>query len=148
MAAERLSREAVIAVAVSALAVAAMAVDHLLGDDPGLEDPPAFLIASVLSLLLAGLLFGFLVPRTKVAPGASERAAARGLACSVLALVTLPLALWLGLPFPLAGAGVALGLLGRAGRRRRLATVSVAVGMAILALATGAYTFLAVDKLV
>lgn len=147
MAAERLSREVVIPVAVAALAVAAMAVDHLLGDDPGLEDPPAFLIASLLSLMLTGLLFGFLVPRTKAAPEAPERAAALGLACSVLAVVMLPLALWLGLPFPLAGAGVALGLFGRAGRRRRLAIASVAVGMAVLVLATGAYTFLAVDKL-
>jgi hypothetical protein len=137
----------VIAVAVAALAVAAMAVDHLLGDDPGLEDPPAFLIASLLSLMLTGLLFGVLVPRTRAAPEAPERAAARGLACSILAVVTLPLALWLGLPFPLAGAGVALGLLGRTGRRRRLAIASVAVGTAVLVLATGAYTYLAVDKL-
>jgi hypothetical protein len=137
----------VIAVAVAALAVAAMAVDHLLGDDPGLEDPPAFLIASLLSLMLTGLLFGVLVPRTRAAPEAPERAAARGLACSILAVVTLPLALWLGLPFPLAGAGVALGLFGRAGRRRHLAIAAVAVGTAVLVLATGAYTYLAVDKL-
>jgi hypothetical protein len=144
---ERLSRETMIAAAIAALAVAAMAVDHLLGDDPGLEDPPAFLIASGLSLLLVALLFGILVPRTKAGPSAPERAATRALACSILAIVALPLSLWLGLPFPLAGAGVALGLVGRAGSRRRLATASAAGGLAVLALATGAYAYVAVDKL-
>jgi hypothetical protein len=39
---QRPSRETLVGVAATALAVAAMAVDHLLGDDPGLEDPPAF----------------------------------------------------------------------------------------------------------
>ena len=46
-----ISRETGIGVAVSALTVGAMAIDHLVGtddepgDDPGLADPPAFLIS-------------------------------------------------------------------------------------------------------
>ena len=35
-----------------ALGIAAMAVDHLLGDDPGLEDPPAFLISAAVILVI------------------------------------------------------------------------------------------------
>jgi hypothetical protein len=30
-----------------------MAVDHLLGDDPGLEDPPTFLISAAIILVIA-----------------------------------------------------------------------------------------------
>jgi hypothetical protein len=39
--------------AVVALGLAAMAVDHLLGDDPGLEDPPMFLISAAVILVIA-----------------------------------------------------------------------------------------------
>jgi hypothetical protein len=53
-----------------ALGVAATAVDHLLGDDPGLEDPPTFLISTAIVLVIAVMLFGWLVPRA----GDSRRA--------------------------------------------------------------------------
>ena len=123
-----------------------MAVDHLLGDDPGLEDPPAFLISSGLSIALAALLFGFVVPRTK-ARSTLEQAAVRGFACSALALVALPLLLWLGVPFVLAGAGIALGTMSRHGRRNRLAAGAIVLGAAVVLLGAVAYAYLAVDKL-
>ena len=58
--------------------------------------------------------------------------------CSLLAVPLLAL-LFLGLPFPLAGAGIALGLLGREGTRRRIATAAVAIGALVIALGAGAY---------
>jgi hypothetical protein len=137
------SREAGIGIAVSVLAVAAMAVDHLLGNDPGLEDPPAFLIASALSLALALLLFGRLVPRTKDDP---RRAATYGLAFSVVAAVGIFALLWLGLPFVLAGTGIALGLAGRAGPRRGRAAAAIVLGAAVLLFATGYYVADAVSS--
>ena len=121
----RISREAGIGVAVSALAVGAMAIDHLIGtdeepgDDPGLADPAAFLISVALSRALAAFLFGRVVRRA--ARDDADRAATKAIACSLLAIPAMAL-LFLGLPFPLAGAGVALGLLGREGTRRRIAT--------------------------
>ena len=116
----RVSRETGIGVAVSALAGGAMAIDHLVGtetepgDDPALEDPPAFLLSSGLSLALAALLFGVVVRRG--ARDDPDRAARKAIACSLLAVPAIPL-LFLGLPFPLAGAGIALGLVGRQGTR-------------------------------
>jgi hypothetical protein len=47
---------------------------------------------------------------------------------SVLALAGI----WLGLPFPLAGAGLSLGLLGRTGGQRRLATAAIVVATIVL----------------
>ena len=47
------------------LGLAAMAVDHLLGDDPGLEDPPTFLVSAAVILVIAALLFGLIVPRAR-----------------------------------------------------------------------------------
>jgi hypothetical protein len=79
------SHEGGIDVGATALAIVAMAVDHLMGDDRGLEDPPMFLIASGLSLTLAALVFGRIIPRAKAAAARPERAARDGLICSVLA---------------------------------------------------------------
>jgi hypothetical protein len=139
-------RDAAVGVLTTALAIGAMAVDHLLGDDPGLEDPPAFLIASFLSLVVAGIVFGLVVPRTRRDPARAVRAARRGLACAVLAVVTLPL-VWLGLPFPLAGGAVALGLLGRGGERTRTATAAAALGALVLTLVSVGFGVEAVRKL-
>jgi hypothetical protein len=52
-----------------------MAVDHLVGDDPGLEDPPAFLISAALVQVIAVLPFGRVVPRARdpVVPASSSR---------------------------------------------------------------------------
>ena len=120
-----------------------MAVDHLLGDDPGLEDPPTLLLCCGLTLALAAVVFGRVVPRARA--GDRRRAARHGLACSVLALVPGVAALWLGLPFVLAGGGIALGL--RARGTGRAATAAIVIGGLVLLLGTGLYAVQAVDKL-
>ena len=138
----RISRDTGIGVGVSALAVGEMAIDHLIGtesepdDDPGLADPATFFISVALSLALAALLFGVVVRRG--ARDDPDRAARKAIACSLLAVPAIAL-LFLGLPFPLAGAGIALGLLGREGSRRRLATAAVGIGALVIALGAGAY---------
>ena len=57
------AREWALAAGGVALGLAAMAVDHLLGDDPGLEDPPTFAISAATILVVAAFLFGFVLPR-------------------------------------------------------------------------------------
>lgn len=126
-----------VGVAVTAVAVCAMAADHLIGDDPGLEDPPAFLVATGLCLVVALVLFGAAIPRTS-----PERAARRGLASSVLAVLSIPLA-FLGFFFVLAGGGIALGRIGQG----RLATAAVAIGSLVVLLGTAGYTYVAISKL-
>jgi hypothetical protein len=133
--------KAVGAVAVLA-AVLAMAIDHLFGtDDDGdterFAEPGVFLGTAAAALIATLLLFRFVVRRTV---GEPYRAATRAIACSLLAVLALPL-LFLAAPFPLAGAGVALGLIGREGRRRRLATTGVVLGLAVMVLGVGAYLF-------
>ena len=138
-----ISRESKIGLAVSALTVGAMAVDHLIGtedepgDDAGLADPAAFLISVALSLILAALLFGVVVRRAARDEN-PDRAAGKAIACALLAVPAMAL-LFLGLPFPLAGAAIALGLIGREGTRSRIATAAVAVGALVIALGAGAY---------
>jgi hypothetical protein len=122
-----------------------MAVDHLMGDDAGLEDPSAFLIASGLSLALWVFLFGRVVPRAKVSP--PDRKARYGLICSVLAVVPGITTVWLGVPFVLAGAGLALGLSARESQRSRRATAAIVIGGLALLAGTVGYAGLAIDKL-
>jgi hypothetical protein len=95
-----------------------------------------FLISVALSIALAAFLFGVVVKRS--APDDADRAATKAIACSLLAVPAMAL-LFLRLPFPLAGAGVALGLLGREGPRRRMATAAVAIGVLVIAVDVGAY---------
>jgi hypothetical protein len=118
-----------------ALGLAAMAVDHLLGDDPGLEDPPAFAISALVVLAIAGLLFGRVVPRAR-----DPRRA--GFIVALLGVASLPL-IWLGVPFAVAPAAIALGRKGDG----RLSTAAVAIGVVVLLLVTAAYTYDAVDRL-
>jgi hypothetical protein len=138
----RVSRETVIAIIVAAVVVTTMAIDHLIGtkdqpgDEEGLADPAAFLLSVAVSLTLAAFLFGFVVRRSM--RDEPDRAAKKAIVCALLAIPAIAL-LFLGLPFPLAGAAVALGLLGREGTRRRLATAAVLIGALVLALGTGAY---------
>jgi FtsH-binding integral membrane protein len=127
----RFSRETGIGIAATLLAVAAMAVDHLVPGDPG-----GFAIGSALSVVLAAGLFAWLVPRAKVNP---ERAATTGLMCSALAVIPGIALIWLGLPFVLAGSGIALGLVGREGKRRGRAIAAVLIGAAVLVLGAAAY---------
>lgn len=141
------SPEGRIAVGVTVLASVAMAVDHLMGDDPGLEDPPTFLISSALLLALAAFVFGFVVPRAKSAAEPAKRAARDGLICSVLAVVPGIAVLWLGLPFILAGGGLALGLISRREKSSPLAVAAIVIGILVLLLGTIAYAGEAIKKL-
>lgn len=136
-----------IAAGVTILALLAMAVDHLMGDDPGLEDPPTFLISAGLILGLAALVFGVVIPRAKAATAPAKRAARDGLILSVLAVVPGIAALWLGLPFILAGGGVALGLFARRQEPSGLAGAAIVIGTLMLLFGTGAYLMQALDKL-
>lgn len=129
------SREALIGIGTSAIALVAMASDHLLGDEPGLEDPAAFAVSSAVVLGLAALLFGVAVPRARAVP---RRAARTALACSALALLGISL-LFVGVPFPLAGAGVALGLAANEAGRRASGLAAVALGVLVLAFAIAYY---------
>jgi hypothetical protein len=134
-------RETAIAVAVFAIAVGAMAIDHLIGTESapgetGLADPETFLISVGLALALMVVLFGVVIRRaTRDEP---ENAALKAVAYSVLAVVTIPL-LFIAVPFPLAGAGIALGLIARDSPSRRLAIAAVVVGVLVLVLGAGAY---------
>ena len=121
----------------TAVAIGAMAADHLMGDDPGLEDPPAFFVAAGLCVLVAILLFGLVLPRTS-----GERASRRGFISSVLAVVSIPLA-FLGFFFLLAAGGIALGRMGEG----RLATAAVAIGAVVGTLGAVAYAYVAISKL-
>src|ERR687897_2221407 len=103
-----------------ALGLAAMAVDHLIGDDPGLEDPPAFLISAAIILAITTLLFGRVVRRARDPSRAS-------LIVALLAVASLPL-IWLGVPFAVAPAAIELGK--RANGRS--AWAAVAIGSVVL----------------
>jgi hypothetical protein len=135
------ARDTTIGLAVSTIAVGAMAIDHLIGTEPepgdegGLADPPAFLISTGVSLALAAILFGVVVRR---AAQNSERVARNAILLSGLSVPALAL-LFLGVPFPLAGAGIALGLRAREESRTRLATAAVVIGALVILLGAGAY---------
>jgi hypothetical protein len=125
------------------LAIAAMAVDHLLGSDPGLEDPPMFLIASVLTLALAAVVFGRIVPAAIDA----ERETRDSLVLSAVAVVPGIATLWLGLPFVLGGGAIALGLAAQQRHAGPLPLITVALGALILTFGVGAYLAQFIDKL-
>lgn len=132
-----------IAICVSALAVAAMAVDHLMGDDPGLEDAPMFAISCALTLTLAALVFGRIVPNAK----AAGRAGRDALILSSVAIVPGIATLWLGLPFVLAGGGLALGVFAWRSARERRGAIAIVLAVLMLGFGTIAYVVQAVDKL-
>jgi len=134
-------RETAVAVAVSAVAVGAMAIDHLIGTESepgetGLADPETFVLSAGLALGLVAVLFGLVVRRA--ARDEPENAAGKALAYGILSVLTIPL-LFIAVPFPFAGAAIALGLIARESRRRRLATAVVAVGALVVTLGAGAY---------
>jgi hypothetical protein len=129
------------------VAVGTMAVDHLLGtertDDEGLVDPTMFVISVALSLAVAAVLFGWLVPRER--RGGLERSARSGLVCSIASVVPGIAFVWVGFPFVVAGAGLALGLEGRRGARRVEAGAAVVIGGLVLVLGTVAYAVAAIS---
>ena len=128
------------------LAVPAMAVDHLLvgGEGPGREDLLTFALTVGLSLTLAGFLFAWVVPRASAA--GAEHTAKRALTSSLLSVAALP-TIWVGLPFALAGSGIALGLLGYDGKRRRIAVASIVIGCIVVLLGVSVYAEQAIRKL-
>ena len=130
-----ISRETAIGIAVTALALVAMVFDHLLGDDPGLEDPIAFIVAAVLTIACAFVVFGVVVPRTKRSAAPADRAATRGGVLAVISVLSVSL-IWLGVTFPIAGGTLALGLLGRDSSRRWLAYLAIVIASAVLIVAT------------
>ena len=125
------SRETAIGLVVTLAALVAMAFDHLVGNDPGLDDPVAFLIAAVLTLGAAAIVFGLVIPRTKADPNPGARAAKHGLILSLISVVAIAL-IWLGVTFVLAGGAIALGLLGRRGERGRMALAAIVIGAIVL----------------
>ena len=131
---------AAIAAVVAVISVVTMAIDHLIGteserDESQSAEPIAFVTTTALALGLTAVLFRFLVGRADRRP---QSLATKAIACSVLAVATVPV-LFLAVPFPLAGAGIALGLMGREGSRRGLSTAAVVVGALVLALGLGVY---------
>jgi hypothetical protein len=128
-----LSTEAAIGVFAGVLAVGAMAVDHLIHGDAAF-----FVITSAIALTVAGALFGRVIPRTKASPAASVLAARRAMLCSGLAVLSIP-TLFVGLPFVLGCAGVALGLLGRDGARRRPAVAAITLGALVVLFSVGVF---------
>ena len=136
----RVDRDTLVAASVAVLLIVAMAIDHLVGTDreageqSGLVDPGAFVLSVVVSGLLMAVLFLFIVRRTRD----PDAAAMRGALCSALAVPAIALT-FLGLPYPLAAAGIALGLRGRLGTRRTLASAAVVVGSVIVGALTIGY---------
>jgi hypothetical protein len=130
-----ISRETAIGILVTAVALVAMVFDHLLGDDPGLEDPIAFVVSAALTIACAVILFGLVVPRTKRSAAPADRAATRAAFLAVVSFLSISL-IWLGVTFPIAGATLALGLLGHSGSRRWLAFAAIVISSLVLVVAT------------
>ena len=132
--------ELAIAAVVGASSVVTMAIDHLFGteSEPGesqAAEPGVFVGTALVALSLIAVLFRFLViPAHDDLRGAATKA----IVCAILAVLTLPL-LFLAIPFPFAGAAVALGLAAREGPRRAVATGAVAAGTLVVLLGLGAY---------
>ncbi|HEX2346751.1 MAG TPA: hypothetical protein VHI12_09205 [Gaiellaceae bacterium] len=146
----RVTRDTWIGLASLLFASAAMALDHLVGNesespDTGLVDPVAFAVSVALSSGVAVLLFGSVVPRAE--NRGPERAAVIGAILSVLSFVPGIGFLWLGFPFVIAGAGIALALVGLSGTRRRLAIVALAIAALPILVGTAFYVTGLVNKL-
>jgi hypothetical protein len=132
-----LSRQTVIATGVAAavLTALALAVANFVGGGEGGAGPYA--ITLVGSLVLAGILFGWAIPRT-------THPARAGIVAGAFGLLSVAVT-WTGVPFVLGPAAIVYGLLGRARPTSRgAATVAVVLGT----LATvGAIAFLVGDQL-
>jgi CDP-diglyceride synthetase len=129
----KVSTEGAIGVVAGALAVGAMVIDHLINGDSA-----AFLVTSAIALTVAAVLFGRVIPRTKASADAAVLAARRAMLCSGLAVLSIPM-LFAGLPFVLGCAGVALGVLGRGGDRRRLAVAAITLGALVVLFSVGVF---------
>lgn len=102
------------------------------------EDPKwvGFIVASLISLALAGILFLFLIPRLRTTEGGNQPAW-WGFGLGVLSIPVL-FFWWMGAPFVTGAAGFALGLVGweRAGRegKRWVAAAATVLGAAMFIL--------------
>jgi len=105
------------------------------GTIPGSRTRGPFAVSAAIIIAVAALLFAGVVRRS-LAPRRAP------LVVAIAAVLSLAL-IWLGLPFAVAPAAIALGLRGHG----TVATAAIAVGTVILLLATGAYVSQAVDKL-
>ena len=129
-----------IGIAATAVAVVGLASSYLvqgvLDVDPG-YDLRGFLIGATVTLALAAVLFGKVVPSALAATDGGNRPATVGLVTSVFAFFGIAL-FWLGVPLVAAGASIALA---RHGRER--AGRSGGRGRANAALAISAFVVVA-----
>lgn len=116
-------------IGIGAIAVATVAMlrDHWLASDAGIDDPVTFFASVGACAVLAVVLFARVIPGTERQPDATDSAARQAIACSILGLVSVP-AIFLGFPVILGAAGIALGLIGREGPRRKLAIAAIVIG--------------------
>ncbi len=102
------------AAVIAVLLAVAVAVYGAFGDpNPSTSQEHGVPFVAGADIVLAGLLFGLLVPWAAKRTG---RAAGWGLALGVVALLAVPMAFWSGATVILAGAGVLLGTRARPGR--------------------------------
>lgn len=122
------------AVAATTAAVAGLASTYLLPGLLGGEqafDVGGFLIGTVITLGLAGVLFGTVVPRA-LRSSEGNRPGTVGLVTSVFAFLSLAI-FWLGAPLVVAGAGLVLGRHGRERHGRRgMATAAVGISIFVV----------------
>jgi hypothetical protein len=102
-------------------------------------------VSVALSIGVAVVLFGWVVPRAE--NRGPERAAVVALILSVLSFVPGIGFLWLGFPFVIAGAGIALGLVGLSGARRPLAILALVMAAVPILVGAGFYVTGVVNKL-
>ena len=103
-----------------------MYFDHLAH---GVLDWAGFAAGALVVLGGAAFVFGRLVATRRNSP---DRAGTTALVVGVVAVVSVPLTLWLGLPWVLAGGAIALGVDGRAGRHRGRALGGICLGVLVL----------------
>jgi hypothetical protein len=110
---------------VAAAASAAIAVYAAYGDPhPKANQQSGVPSVVVAGIIVAAVVFGFLVPR-------SLRAVASGRAYGIVGLVLVPIAFWSGIPLVVGGAGLAVGLRARSEGRddtTRASTVAMVTG--------------------
>jgi hypothetical protein len=108
-----------IALAAAILTAIALGAANFAGGDNG--GPGAYAVTLTLSLGVAAALFGWAIPRI-------DRPGRAGVIVGALAVLSVA-AYWLGLPYVLGPAALALGLIGRARNEERVAgTVAVVLG--------------------
>jgi hypothetical protein len=121
-----LTRQNVLAIGVGAAALAALALAgaNFLGGEEENGGVGPYVVTLAASVAVAVALFGWAIPRV-------ERPSRAGIVAGAFALLSLPV-YWVGLPYVLGPAAIALGLLGRA-RSESTGTATTAVALGALA---------------